>query len=71
MGSNSQPLYVLMSADEEVLAAPRGYDSSIEKYNELLMEINLPLSVCKLLVKHRDSIYSNMNAMKRQEEFVV
>ncbi|MFG6687232.1 DUF2383 domain-containing protein [Mariniflexile sp. HNIBRBA6329] len=44
---------------------------SIEKYNELLMEINLPLSVCKLLVKQRDSIYSNMNAMKRQDEFVV
>lgn len=44
---------------------------SIEKYNELLSEINLPLSTCKLLVKQRDSIYSNMNAMKRQEEFVV
>lgn len=44
---------------------------SIEKYNDVLREINLPLSVCKLLVKQRDSIYSNMNAMKRHEEFVV
>ena len=44
---------------------------SIEKYNDVLREINLPLSVCKLLVKQRDRIYSNMNAMKRHEEFVV
>ncbi|WP_372754291.1 DUF2383 domain-containing protein [Mariniflexile sp.] len=43
----------------------------IDGYNELLMQINLPLSTCKMLVKQRDSIYSNMNAMKRQEEFVV
>ncbi|WP_308991414.1 DUF2383 domain-containing protein [Mariniflexile litorale] len=53
---------------EEVYSLKR---SSIEKYNELLREINLPLSTCKLLVKQRDSIYSHMNAMKRQEEFVV
>ncbi len=33
---NSQPLYVLMSADEEVLAAPRGYDSDIEAYDSFL-----------------------------------
>ena len=44
---------------------------SIEKYNDMLSEINLPLSTCKLLVRQRDSIYSNMNAMKRHEEFVV
>lgn len=46
-------------------------DLTIERYNKLLMEINLPLSVCKILVKQRDSIYANMNAMKREEEFVV
>lgn len=46
-------------------------DLTIERYNKLLMEINLPLSVCKILVKQRDSIYTNMNAMKREEEFVV
>lgn len=33
---NSQPLYVLMSADEEVLASPRGYDSDIEAYDDFL-----------------------------------
>ena len=53
---------------DEVVALKR---LSIEKYNDVLREINLPLSVCKLLVKQRDSIYSNMNAMKRHEEFVV
>lgn len=44
---------------------------NIESYNTMLMEINLPLSVCKVLVKQRDSITSHMNAMKRHEEFVV
>lgn len=44
---------------------------TIDGYNALLMEINLPLSVCKVLIKQRDSVYSHMNAMKRQEEFVV
>ena len=53
---------------DEVVALKR---LSIEKYNDVLREINLPLSVCKLLVKQRDRIYSNMNAMKRHEEFVV
>ncbi|GAA4294289.1 DUF2383 domain-containing protein [Aestuariibaculum suncheonense] len=38
---------------------------SIEMYNQLLMEPNLPLSVCKLLGKQRDSIQAAMNMMKR------
>lgn len=33
---NSQPLYVLMSADEQVLASPRGYDSDIDAYDDFL-----------------------------------
>ena len=33
---NSQPLYVLISPDEEVLAAPRGYHSEIDDYSEFL-----------------------------------
>lgn len=44
---------------------------NIEKYNELLRQINLPLSTCKLLIKQQDSIYNHMNAMKREEEFVL
>ncbi|WP_240572106.1 DUF2383 domain-containing protein [Aestuariibaculum lutulentum] len=38
---------------------------SVEMYNQLLMEPNLPLSVCKLLGKQRDSIQAAMNTMKR------
>ncbi|MBP0905698.1 DUF2383 domain-containing protein [Mariniflexile gromovii] len=45
--------------------------ASIEKYDALLREIKLPLSTCKTLIKQRDRIFSNMNAMKRQEQFVV
>ncbi|ALJ05906.1 hypothetical protein APS56_12535 [Pseudalgibacter alginicilyticus] len=37
----------------------------LEKYNELLREINLPLSVCKLLVKQTDDIQSALNTIKR------
>lgn len=40
---------------------------SIEKYNELLMEIHLPLSLCKLLIKERDYIQSSLGLIKRKE----
>lgn len=33
---NSQPLYVMMSPDEEVLAAPRGYKEGVEDYANFL-----------------------------------
>jgi thiol:disulfide interchange protein DsbD len=33
---NSQPLYVMMTTDEEVLAAPRGYKEGVEGYREYL-----------------------------------
>ena len=33
---NSQPLYVMMSPDEKVLAAPRGYKEGIEDYADFL-----------------------------------
>jgi len=33
---NSQPLYVLVSPDEQVLTAPRGYDSDIQGYDAFL-----------------------------------
>jgi uncharacterized protein (TIGR02284 family) len=53
---------------EEIFSLKR---YNIEKYNELLRQINLPLSTCKLLLKQQDSIYNHMNAMKREEEFVL
>ncbi|MDZ4679961.1 MAG: thioredoxin family protein, partial [Saprospiraceae bacterium] len=33
---NSQPLYVMMSPDERVLAAPRGYQEGVESYVNFL-----------------------------------
>jgi thiol:disulfide interchange protein DsbD len=33
---NSQPLYVMMAPDEEVLASPRGYHEGAEAYSEFL-----------------------------------
>lgn len=33
---NSQPLYVLVSPDEKVLSAPRGYDADIKDYTKFL-----------------------------------
>ena len=33
---NSQPLYILMTNDEEVITHPRGYEDSVEGYQEYL-----------------------------------
>ena len=33
---NSQPLYVLVTPDERVMAAPRGYNSDVKKYSDFL-----------------------------------
>src|SRR5688572_18386340 len=47
---NSQPLYVLMTPDQQVLTAPRGYDPDAEAYNQFLecglnafKELNAPV----------------------------
>jgi len=33
---NSQPLYIMVTPEEEVLASPRGYQSGVESYNDYL-----------------------------------
>ncbi|WP_242131310.1 DUF2383 domain-containing protein [Aestuariivivens marinum] len=43
---------------------------SIDNYNSLLQEINLSLSLCKLLVGQRDALHVNMNAIKAKEALV-
>lgn len=43
---------------------------NIDAYNELLMEISLPLSLCKILVKQRDSIQSTMRVFERNNIFI-
>ncbi|WP_303318827.1 DUF2383 domain-containing protein [Flavivirga abyssicola] len=42
----------------------------IEKYNELLQEINLSLSLCRLLVKQRDHIQYGLRLIKKELDFV-
>ena len=42
---------------------------SINTYDELLMEMSLPLSLCRALVKQRDDIQSTMQLLARDEEF--
>ncbi|MEP1487971.1 MAG: hypothetical protein ABJK28_06060 [Algibacter sp.] len=42
---------------------------SVRKYNELLMEMHLPLSLCKLLIKQRDRIQSSLDLMRKEVEF--
>jgi len=41
---------------------------SVKKYNELLREMSLPLSTCKLLIRQRDTIEDDMIMLKRQKE---
>ncbi|WP_194766847.1 DUF2383 domain-containing protein [Tamlana sp. I1] len=40
---------------------------TINKYNDSLRALSLPLSTCKLLMKHRDSIQEAMDAIDRQD----
>ncbi|KJD35304.1 hypothetical protein PW52_11605 [Tamlana sedimentorum] len=39
---------------------------SINKYNEVLMQPHLPLKLCKILVKQRDSIQATLRVLKRE-----
>ncbi|UKM65225.2 PA2169 family four-helix-bundle protein [Flavobacteriaceae bacterium GSB9] len=43
---------------------------TINKYNALLSELNLPLSLCKSLSEQRDSVMSHMNAVTRLEHLI-
>lgn len=59
---------MLMENESDVLdEVYRIKQLNIEHYNDLLREMNMPLSVCKLLVKQRDAIETAMHAMKRHE----
>jgi uncharacterized protein (TIGR02284 family) len=60
------------SNNEEAILeeAIRGEEASLEEYNELIKERNLPPSIVKLLIKHRDAIQSAINSEKVHEELV-
>lgn len=52
---------------EEILDLKR---ETIDRYNELLMQMNLPLHLCKTLMKQRDNIQASMRILKRERVFV-
>lgn len=47
----------------------RSLQTSIDGYNELLREINLPLSLCKILIRQRDDIQDTMRVFQREDVF--
>ena len=57
--------------DEAILEeAIRGEEVSLEEYNALIMERNLPPSIDRLLLKHKKAIQSAINTEKVHEELV-
>ena len=60
------------SNDEEAILeeAIRGEEASLEEYNELIKERNLPPSIDSLLIKHKNAIQSAINTEKVHEELV-
>lgn len=52
---------------EEILDLKR---ETIDKYNELLMQMNLPLHLCKTLIKQRDNVQTSIRTLKRERVFV-
>ncbi|MGB3608367.1 ferritin-like domain-containing protein [Psychroserpens sp.] len=60
------------SNNEEVILeeAIRGEEASLEEYNDLIKERNLPPSIDSLLVKHKQAIVSAINTEKVHEELV-
>lgn len=55
--------------EESILEeAIRGEESSLEVYNELLQERNLPPSIDSLLIKHKNAIQAAINTEKVHEE---
>ncbi|MBR9913351.1 MAG: PA2169 family four-helix-bundle protein [Algicola sp.] len=48
----------------------KGEEASLEEYNELLKERDLPPSIDSLLIKHKNAIQSAINTEKVHEELV-
>ncbi|WP_299553736.1 DUF2383 domain-containing protein [Seonamhaeicola sp.] len=44
---------------------------SLNKYDELLTQMNLPLKLCRLLLKQRDNIQARLYVMERENEIVI
>ncbi len=44
---------------------------TVNKYDDLLSQINLPLTLCRMLLKQRDSIQARIHVIERGEPLVV
>ncbi|MDO6761456.1 DUF2383 domain-containing protein [Tamlana sp. 2_MG-2023] len=67
---NVRNFVLLNDGEENLINEVREMQSlAINKYNELLRMLGLPLSVCKLLVKQRDIIQDSKDVIERQELF--
>ena len=59
------------NSEEAVLEeAINGEKASLEEYNEILKERDLPPSIDSLLIKHKNAIQSAINTVKLKEELV-
>lgn len=60
------------SNDEEAILeeAIKGEKASLETYNDIIKEPNLPPTVNSMLIKHKNAIQSAINIEKRKEEMV-
>ncbi|WP_306293673.1 ferritin-like domain-containing protein [Winogradskyella forsetii] len=60
------------SNNEEAILeeAIKGEEESLEVYNDLIQERNLPPSIDSLLIKHKNAIQASINTEKMHEELV-
>ena len=61
---------LLNSGDQFQIEVIRLKNESLNRYNDLLLELSLPLSLCKALSKQRDDIQSAMLILSKDEELV-
>ena len=62
---NTKSKDVLINEENLLVVVFRLINDSIERYNELLSEMNLPLSFCKILAKQRDDIQDTTRVFER------
>jgi len=61
---------ILNSGDQFQIEVIRLKNESLNRYNDLLLEISLPLSLCKALSKQRDDIQAAMLILAKDKELV-
>lgn len=61
---------ILNSGDQFQIEVIRLKNESLNRYNDLLLEISLPLSLCKALSKQRDDIQAAMLILAKNKELV-